>query len=62
MILEVIYVLRGDIWLKSKYKCVCVFGEVFIVLVLIELSYVVYLNLLNNWEMLLDVFLIEIEK
>ena len=62
MNLEVIYVSRGDIWLKSEYKRVRVLGEALIASVPTEPSYVVYLNSLNNWEMPPDVPLTETEK
>lgn len=59
---EVTYVSRGNILLKSGDKHVRVLGEGLIASAPTELSYVVYLNSLNNWEAQPDVALTETEK
>lgn len=48
--------------LKSEDKLVRVLGEALIASAPTELSYVIYLNSLNNWEAPADVALTEAEK
>lgn len=62
MNLEVAYVSRGDILLKSKGKLVRVLGEALIASAPTEPSYVVFLNSLNKWEAPPNVALTETEK
>lgn len=59
---EVVQVSRGDIRLKNDDKCVRILGEALIASTPDELSYVIYLNSLNNWEVPPGVALTETEK